>query len=69
MIAARIAMSAATVTNSPDPELEPRVAQGHEMDTLKKIRDEDIVYRPGIENWPRLSYLSVSNNIKQLGKT
>jgi len=29
----------------------------------------DIVYRPGIDNWPRPSYLSVPNNIKQLGKT
>jgi len=35
----------------------------------ERDENEDIVYRPGIENWPRLSYLSVSNNIKQLGKT
>ena len=31
--------------------------------------EEDIVYRPVIENWPRPSYLSVPNIIKQLGKT
>ena len=40
----------------------------HARPREEQDENEDIVYRPGMENWPRLSHLSVHNKIKQLEK-